>query len=120
MRPLSHWRNKQTHEAKSQPVITPRRKAKLNFQRKSAPNRSAIALRTMASQTIIQKKWMPQITKNHPRRAAFLRINRLWARIASMSVSLWRAREIWTEQKAKTKFPTSTLAIAEYQGRREC
>src|SRR6266508_2974235 len=64
MRPVSHWRNKQTHEAKSQPVIAPRRKTKLNFQRNSAPNRSAIAPRTIASQTMIQKKWMRQITKN--------------------------------------------------------
>src|SRR5438874_5658653 len=111
MRPVSHWRNKQTHEAKSQPVITPRRKAKLNFQRNSAPNRSAIALRTMASQTMIQKKWMPQITKNHPRRTAFLRINRLWAHIASLTVSLWRAGEIWTDEKAIMRIVVSTLAI---------
>jgi len=45
---------------------------------------------------MIQKKWTPQITKNHPRRAAFFRINKPWARIASITVSLWRAREIWT------------------------
>src|SRR4030095_10948450 len=114
MRPISHWRNKQTHEAKSQPVITPRRKAKLNFQRNSAPNRSAIALRTIASQAIIQKKWIPQIAKNHARRAEFFRINRPWARIASITVSLWRAREIWTEQKAIIKILISTLAIGRY------
>jgi hypothetical protein len=111
MRPASHWRNKQTHEAKSQPVITPRRKAKLNFQRNSAPNRSAIAVRTMASQTIMQKKWMPQITKNHPRQPAFFRTNRKWAGIASITVSLWSAREIWTEQNAMIKMLISTLAI---------
>src|SRR5438477_10577215 len=111
MRPVSHWRNKQTHEAKSQPVITPRRKAKLNFQRNSAPNRSAIALRTMASQTMIQKKWKPQITKNHPRPTAFLRINEQRARIASMTLQLWRARDIWTEQKAIIKIAISTLEL---------
>jgi hypothetical protein len=111
MRPVSHWRNKQTHEAKSQATITPRRKAKVNFQRNSAPNRSAIALRTMASQTIIPKKWMPQIAKNHPKRPAFFRTNRKWARIASITVSLWSASDIWTEQNAMIKMLISTLAI---------
>src|SRR2546429_4816976 len=111
MRLVSHWRNKQTHEAKSQPVTTPRRKAKLNFQRNRAPNRSAIALRTMASHTMIPKKWMLQISKNHPRRAAFFRTNKPWARIASIRVSLWSVSEIWTEQNAMIKTLISTRAI---------
>jgi hypothetical protein len=54
---------------------------------------------------------MPQITKNHPRRAAFFRTNRKWAGIASITVSLWSASEIWTEQNAMIKMLISTLAI---------
>jgi len=36
----------------------------MNFQMKSAANLSAIALRTIASQIMMQKKWIPQIIKN--------------------------------------------------------
>ena len=43
--------------------------------------------------------------------AGIFRMNRPWARIASLSVSLCSAREIWTEQKAMIKPLMNTRSI---------
>jgi len=75
----------------------------MNFQMKSAPNRSAIALRAMASQIMIPKKVYSANDQKPRKTAGIFPDKRPWARIASLSVSLCSAREIWTEQKAMIK-----------------
>src|SRR6266566_4627704 len=84
-----------------QPVTKARKKTKIDFQTIMAAARSAMALRTMASITRIKKKLSPQIKQNQARRRKSRRSNWRWARKASRKVSLWRTREIWTEQKAR-------------------
>src|SRR5256885_14906466 len=84
------------------PILTKaRKKTKIDFQTIMAAARSAMALRTMASITRIKKKLSPQIKQNQARRRKSRRSNWRWARKASRKVSLWRTREIWTEQKAR-------------------
>src|SRR5205809_650768 len=66
MRPVSYCRNKQTHEASSQPVIKPRTETKTHFQTINAIKRSAMAPRTIASQDMRKKKCNAQIKRNQP------------------------------------------------------